>query len=188
MPAVLIECGFISNAEDLKVLSSEEGQKAIAGRITAAFVKFKHSYDSSVRIDSDSAQPAENPVTANNAQASNIDESQYSTMKPTTASQSSDALSNTASLTDGQSSAKAQEEASVKFGVQVFTLSRVLPNGDSRLLGYEPTVITAGNSYKYIIGTSESRTEAESRLAEIRKKYPDSYLVKIENGSASRLK
>lgn len=171
MPAVLIECGFISNAEDLKVLSSEEGQKSIAGRITSAFVKFKHSYDSSVKIDSESQ--------TSDAVSKTQDTSSKETDK-------SDALAKPSEKPSEQTDSSVG--TAVKYGVQIFTLSRTLPEGDSRLLGYKPTVIPSGSSYKYIIGTSVTRSEAESKLAEIRKKYPDSYLVKIENGSATRIK
>lgn len=199
MPAVLIECGFISNAEDLKVMSSEEGQKAIAGRITAAFVKFKHSYDSSVKIDSDSAQTSDAVSKAQDTSSSDRSVNGVSNQATETATpNSSNTVKNTSNTIKSNALAKPSEKSSeqtdspvgtaVKYGVQIFTLSRTLPEGDSRLLGYKPTVIPSGSSYKYIIGTSATRSESESKLAEIRRKYPDSYLVKIENGIATRIK
>lgn len=199
MPAVLIECGFISNAEDLKVLNSEDGQKAIAGRITSAFIKFKHDYDSSVKIDSDSAQTSD-AVSKTQDTLSKETDGNSSTSAAEGSNQASQTVNprfsntykNTSNKIDGasmsQNHADSSAESSVKYGVQVFTLSRPLPKGDARLLGYEPTVITSENSYKYIIGTSVSRSEAETKMSEIRKKYPDAYLVKIENGIAMRVK
>lgn len=48
MPAVLIEAGFISNANDVKTLRSETGREAIASRLFDAFAQFKKKYDGSL--------------------------------------------------------------------------------------------------------------------------------------------
>lgn len=45
MPAVLIEIGYITNAEEEKFLHSEEGQQKIADAIYEAFLKFRKQYD-----------------------------------------------------------------------------------------------------------------------------------------------
>lgn len=45
MPAVLIECGFMSNPSDRAVLNSESGREKIATEIYKAFVKYKKEYD-----------------------------------------------------------------------------------------------------------------------------------------------
>jgi len=47
MPAVLIECGFMSNPEDRGKLITAEGRDQIATDIYNAFVKFKKNYDGS---------------------------------------------------------------------------------------------------------------------------------------------
>ena len=49
MPAVLLELGFISNPEDLKILRSEDGRNDIAEKLMTAFTSFKSSYDSSLK-------------------------------------------------------------------------------------------------------------------------------------------
>ena len=83
-----------------------------------------------------------------------------------------------------------QTEPKVKYGVQIATLSKLLPKGDSRLLGYEPFVQTTPNGklYRYVIAVSASKQEAASKLSEISKQYPDCFLVKIEDGNISRAK
>lgn len=48
MPSVLLELGFISNDEDLKVLASESGRNDIASRLLTAFSSFKEVYDNSL--------------------------------------------------------------------------------------------------------------------------------------------
>lgn len=45
MPSMLIECGYLSDANDEKYLSSETGQGSIAKALLIAFVKYKMIYE-----------------------------------------------------------------------------------------------------------------------------------------------
>ena len=56
MPSVLVEVGFISNAEDLKTMRSPEGRDKIAGNLLKAFKTFKERYDNTTNT-----APAEKP-------------------------------------------------------------------------------------------------------------------------------
>lgn len=79
------------------------------------------------------------------------------------------------------------KEAAALYGVQVFAVSKALPEGDSRLMGYKPRVVKSGNLYKYIIGVSDDREKTRSSFSQIRKKYPDSYMVKITGEKIERI-
>lgn len=79
-------------------------------------------------------------------------------------------------------------EAKVLFGVQVLVSSKEMPSKDPYFLGYEPMKFNAGRFFKYVIGTSENLEEARRNLKKIREKYPDSYLVKIEENQVSAYK
>jgi N-acetylmuramoyl-L-alanine amidase len=46
MPAVLVECGYLSDPNDEKYLSSDEGQSAVAKGLFEGFVRFKMIYES----------------------------------------------------------------------------------------------------------------------------------------------
>ena len=89
---------------------------------------------------------------------------------------------------------KAEEKpaaaAEVLYGIQIATLSKVLHEGDSRLLGYKPIVIKTPNGklYRHVIAVSGSKAESEAKKAEISKSYPDCFLVKIEGETISRAK
>lgn len=48
MPAVLIECGFISNSSDLAIMKTDKGREGIAEDIFRAFKTFKKDYDESL--------------------------------------------------------------------------------------------------------------------------------------------
>ena len=54
MPAVLLEFGFITNADDLAVLRPDEKIRLMVDRLFAAFAAYKTNYDKSVAI----AEPA----------------------------------------------------------------------------------------------------------------------------------
>ena len=54
MPAVLLEFGFMTNADDLAILRSDEKIRTMVDRLFAAFAEYKTNYDKSVTI----AEPA----------------------------------------------------------------------------------------------------------------------------------
>lgn len=81
-----------------------------------------------------------------------------------------------------------EPEASVLYGVQIFTLSRRLPENDPLLLGYPARVIVSGSRFKYVIAVSDDLGKTRSALADIRRKYPDCFLVSIEGSSAVAVK
>lgn len=45
MPSVLVELGYISNQQEERYLASDEGQRALAGALYQAFVRYKQNYD-----------------------------------------------------------------------------------------------------------------------------------------------
>lgn len=49
MPAILLECGYLSNPEDARVLGSERGRQKVAEAITASIVKMKAEMESASR-------------------------------------------------------------------------------------------------------------------------------------------
>lgn len=49
MPAILLECGYLSNPEDARVLGSERGRQKVAEAITASIVKMKSEMESASR-------------------------------------------------------------------------------------------------------------------------------------------
>lgn len=163
MPAVLVELGFISNSDDLWALQKEANRDAIANCLLSAFKTYKKRYDASMSIGS-----SPTPQTAPSGQP-----------HPAAPSDREEtAVQQTSSPSQG---------GAVLYGVQIFAVSNKLPEGDSRLLGYRPEIIKAGNLFKYVIGISADMQEAKSSFLKIKEKYPDSYLVRISGGSLERL-
>ena len=69
------------------------------------------------------------------------------------------------------------------FGWQIMSGKVRIPSDDRCFLGYEPTVVEVdGGILKYVIGVSGTPAGAYENKVEIRKKYPDAFLVRISNG------
>ena len=45
MPAILVECGFLTNPTDARTLSSEQGRRRLAQSISNAILKMKRSME-----------------------------------------------------------------------------------------------------------------------------------------------
>ena len=155
MPAVLVEAGFISNPEDLKVMNSEKGKEQIAQRLFDAFKEFKVEYDRSIDYSGQGSAKAEQAqLQAGNAQVS----------QPGIA-----------------------EAGGTEYGVQVLLLSRRIQDGDKALKGYSAKVVQSGGTYRYIVGACSSEEQARASHRNIKKDFPDSFVVKVEDGKISRL-
>ena len=72
-----------------------------------------------------------------------------------------------------------------RYGVQILVLSKKLRKGDKVLKGYDPEIFSAGSLYKYVVGISGSESEARDTYRTVRRKFPDSFPVKISGGTVS---
>ena len=79
-------------------------------------------------------------------------------------------------------------QGKVSYGVQIFALSRVVENGDPALKGVRCTRYKSGRLYRYVAGECGTQKEAEGLLREIKAKFPDAYLVKVEDGKVAAVK
>lgn len=163
MPSVLVELGFISNDQDLAVLKQEKSRDNIAECLYEAFKAYKTDYDKSMEISKPVAAPKPT-VTPGSDRESEIPDQV------------------------GNDNKKVRSDNTVRYGVQIATLSKELPQGDSRLLGYKPLIIKTSNGklYRHVIAICDTKEEAREKMTEIARKYPDCFLVKIESGSVSR--
>lgn len=160
MPSVLVEVGFITNPDDLATMRSPEGRDAIASNLLKAFSVFKVRYDGS---SPEEGQPAVTPAPAQ-------PEEQAKPAEPQPQPQ--------------PQPEKMQEEGPL-YGVQVLVTSKEMDPKDPFFCGYKPVMVKAGRMYKYIIGTSHSLKEVKKNYPKYQQKFPDNFIVKIENGSTT---
>ena len=164
MPSVLVELGFISNPSDLAVLRDEENRDRIAECLYQAFVEYKAAYDKSVSVESSA------PVAAPKAGEK-------------TAGKTVEPVAEAAGEAEGEDAVR-----ETLYGVQIFAVGRRIEPGAPEFLGYEPVVVKGTKIYKYIIGADTDLSVVKERFQEIRKKYPDSYLVKVEGDTVSLIR
>lgn len=155
MPSVLIECGFISNLNDLSTLRSASKLDEIAEGIFKAFKQFKTDYDRSLNVTipqsaqaTSSAKPSE-PETSKASERPAVEEAPAASGK-------------------------------IWFGTQILALSRKLADDDPAFLGQKVTVVRDGNIYRYIVGCSADRKEALAESRVLKKSFPDSFLVRVD--------
>lgn len=160
MPSVLVELGFISNPSDLAVLRESENRERIAECLYQAFVEYKAAYDKSVSIES--KVPDEAPKSGEAPAAAET--------APAGGTVEEESLQQTI------------------YGVQIFAVGRKIESGAPEFLGYEPVVVKGTKVYKYIIGADTELSVVKERFQEIRKKYPDSYLVKVAGDTVSLIR
>ena len=79
-------------------------------------------------------------------------------------------------------------EPAVLYGTQVIATPKTLASDDLFFKGYKPTAVPGEKLIRYVIGTSGDLGEARKNYEEIVKKFPDSFLVKIEGGIITRIR
>ena len=158
MPAVLIECGFLSNSVDREALITEKGRAQIASDIYNAFKIYKKEYDGS-----DVAKGIGTGKCDHISQASSktVDESMEATAK---------------------------EENTVVYGTQVLVSSKSMSESDPFFKGNDVLRIRAGRLFKYVIGFSADLDVAKKKNRSLSRDFTDSFLVKVENNVAERIR
>ena len=169
MPAVLIEVGFITNPSDLETMKSEKGRDKIAAGIFEAIKTFKNRYDSTVSTSKDKDTKTE-PSKAETAVETSKD-----TLKA--------APSDTAKAATAEAAAP---ESGVRYGTQIFAVGKEIPDGDPLFKGLKVERVRGAKLIKYLSGISADLSEAKEKSKEIKKKFPDSFLVRI-NGNTTEL-
>ena len=74
------------------------------------------------------------------------------------------------------------------FGIQVMALGKKLDTNDPHFKGFTAEGIFNGKIYKYIIGKCHTREEAAKLYKEVKAKFPDSFLVKVDGTDVERIK
>ncbi|MBR4595196.1 MAG: N-acetylmuramoyl-L-alanine amidase [Bacteroidales bacterium] len=94
--------------------------------------------------------------------------------------------SNDASVTPGPD--RVSPEPKVLYGVQVLVSSKDMAESDPFFAGYTPMKLQAGKLFKYVVDVSEKLQDVKKKYPAIQKKFPDSYIVKVEDGATSPVK
>lgn len=158
MPAVLVEVGFISNAADLRAMRSPQGREKIADNLLKAFKSFKARYDGSAAV---SRQPAEASREKQKAD------------EPEKKDEAVPAPERTASGS--------------QYAIQILATSRKMKPSDAFFRGYAPTEVKSGKLYKYLILPDTDLSATRKKWREVRKKFPECFIVRKEGETLTRI-
>ena len=166
MPAVLVEVGFITNANDLKALRSPADRDRIADNLLKAVKAFKKRYDNSM-TPATATEPAAKPEAAPAAES-----------RPEPAARPE----------EQPAPEKAVETSGTLYGVQVLATGKKMKPTDAFFKGYTPLEVRSGKLYKYILVAGDDLAAVRKKKKELDKKFPGCFLVSKEGETLTRIR
>lgn len=169
MPAVLVELEFICNPEMEKFMASDKGQDRFAEALCNGIIAYRDG--SSAKPAKTTGKPAKS--TAKPARTVKSEPADKTASRPAKSSKSD----------TGKAKTPRPEEKGLRYKVQFMTSPRVIVPGSARFKGL-PDVdrYLDGTTYKYTSGSFASMSEASAHLAKVKEKFPDAFIIKMENG------
>ena len=169
MPAVLIELGFMTNKNDLKVISDKAQYPKMAKSIYDAFEAYRVKYEKSFNIQTSTTEKKEEKQPDANQSAAQNTASQN---KPTT----------TKPANTPATSQETAKKNSTYYTIQIATLSKQLKTTDPAFKGLKNVFFRKERSlYKYYSGKYSTRAEAAKNLPAVKSKHPDAFIISIKN-------
>jgi N-acetylmuramoyl-L-alanine amidase len=162
MPSVLVELGFITNANDRTTLASPAKREQLAGCLFNSFEQFKKQYEggSGAEAVTETVATPEPEVEPETPAAEPAHAEPMSTTP---------ALNETAN--DGSF-----------FAVQIFALSKELESGAPQFKGEKDIHrFKFGSVFKYTAGAFKTESEAAAEAQRMAEKFPGCFVVKIDN-------
>ncbi len=206
MPGVLTEIGFMSNAQEMAYMKSEKGQDEIARSIyegvrdysayvletrraeeeAAAAPKPGKEPETQVVIGKEPVRPAGQDKASDTSAGKSGRKPGGKAATPEKAEPQKAAGKSGAQKPEPQKPAKAgdapkQAARPLRYTVQVLASAQTVPTSSARFKSYRNKVkqYTAEGRfrYKYCVGEYDTRAAAQKRLAEVRKVFPDAFVV-----------
>lgn len=178
MPGVLTEIGFMSNAQEMAYMKSEKGQDEIARSIYEG-VRDYSAYVLETRRAEEEAAAAPKPGKEPETQVVIGKEP----VRPAEQDKASDTLAGKSGAQKPAKAGDAPKQAArpLRYTVQVLASAQTVPTSSARFKSYRNKVkqYTAEGRfrYKYCVGEYDTRAAAQKRLAEVRKVFPDAFVV-----------
>ena len=163
MPSVLTEIGFMSNPADLKHITSEKGQKEIAGAIFRAVKRYVENVNRALLIDGGATTPVSTPQPQEEVKAE---------VKPKPQPQ-----------TKPQPQQKPKPQTVVKrYAIQLMASVKKIPTDHPELKGYRGKVWILESSssslkYKYCYGDFADKATAQREIEAVRKEFPQAFII-----------
>lgn len=157
MPSVLVEVGFISNADEESYLNSDAGTNSIAESIFRAFCEYKHEDDMRHNRNSLPYRPVEEMTPILNDSSNTVVRKSRPIRKKKVAINNSEQL---------------------VFKIQFYTSYRELRSDSPNFKGVIPSgSFREDKSYKYTYGDSKNYYAVLRSRKEILSKFPDAFII-----------
>lgn len=198
MPSVLIETGFLSNQAEARFLSSDQGQKSVAQSIFEAFRKFR-SKSGGTNILAERKDPVEKatekPAKTEEKVASDLPvESPTAPASPkvsTNVETTNEPVIQTEAPVKSQIiESKQENEAAVStsgyYCVQIGANTTPVDPAPANFKGLKNvTRDKLDKYYRYYVGKETTLEDAISLLNQIKKKFPQAFIVSFTDGKRS---
>ena len=184
MPGVLTEIGFMTNPQEMAYMKSEKGQNEIARNIYQA-VRDYSDYVLKIRKSEGGGASA-----ASAAPAAPAGDTAREKERPAPAP----AKDTARTAPDGGGAAAERKPAAkspaaeqpLRYAVQVMASSKAVPLSSSQFRTYRGKVKEYASEgrfpYKYCVGEYADRAAAQQRLREVRKVFPEAFVVSVRGG------
>ena len=158
MPSILIEVGYITNAEEERYLATEAGRQKIAESIYNAFSEYKSGWTRKQNIKVSTSKDTQRSTSS--AQQNNID---------------------TTPSSRGNADAKTKKGESYK--IQIMASPDRLNTKSSAFKGLSPVnYYTEKGLYKYTYGEFPDKNSASKELPRVRKLFKEAFIVHFVEG------
>lgn len=195
MPSCLIELGFITTADEERLLNDASRVDDIARGIYEGFAQYRNKYDKSISVPYRAADTESVPVAKivsdtkqekDERRAEEADTAPRRTVKQveTRATKAKTVQQN---RRQNQQDKPAQQKAHVAdapvFKLQIFVSNRTLRKGDAHFkgeTGYDS--YQEGNMVKYTMGASTNYNEIFRLRKTLAEKFPEAFIIAFKNG------
>ena len=163
MPGILTEIVFLSNSEEYAYMNSEKGQAQIARALSDAVKDYVAFVRGTLLVDADAI----------------YEQADADVAEPTPAADTASGKADKGSVNTG----KAKQEKTF-YAVQLIASAKRVPLKDRQFKSYRGKVVefvTGGRfRYKYCVVHFETRKQAETKLAEVRREFRDAFVVRCQ--------
>ena len=194
MPSCLIELGFITTADEEKLLNDASRVDDIARGIYEGFAQYRNKYDKSISVpyraaDTESVSVARIVSDKKQEQperrSEDVDTAPRRTVKQveTRATKAKTAQQNRTAAQNKPAQQKANVADAPVFKLQIFVSNRTLRKGDAHFKGEtDYDSYQEGNMVKYTMGASTNYNEIFRLRKSLAEKFPEAFIVAFKNG------
>ena len=182
MPAILVETGFISNAGDLKKLTSTSGQNSIAESIFHGFKAYKEKIERNSIVIKGTGGHADKKEVAqvDKKEVTQVDKKEVTQVDKKEVAQAD--KKEVESSTSYKLAPEGVKGASFFYAVQIFAAKSLVANLKQFRLDEAIHTLEADGLYRYYVSPCSSYTDVVTAQQRVKKSIQDCFIIAIKDG------